>query len=75
VKVKITRIVFEGATLLREDAAQGDQDEEERLIAAAGRRDAHRGGPRALAGYYRDHGYRDARVIGHELNRATRRDT
>ncbi len=68
-KVKITRIVFSGNTAFPEKKLRkAIKTRKKKLIGGGGVDEEKLTEDRArLAAYYHDHGYRDARIIGHEL--------
>jgi outer membrane protein insertion porin family len=68
-KVKITRIVFEGASAFPEKKMRKAIKTKKKKLIGGGGVDEERllEDHERLAGYYHDHGYRDARVIGHQL--------
>jgi outer membrane protein insertion porin family len=68
-KTKITRIVFAGATAFPEKKLRKAIKTKKKKLVGGGGVDEQRitEDHERLAGYYHDHGYRDARVIGHEL--------
>ncbi|MEK7330931.1 MAG: outer membrane protein assembly factor BamA, partial [Candidatus Eisenbacteria bacterium] len=68
-KVKITRIVFAGSSAFPEKKLRkAIKTKKKKLIGGGGVNEERlEEDHERLAAYYRDHGYRDARVIGHEL--------
>ncbi len=68
-KVKITRIVFAGNTAFPEKRLlKALKTKKKRLIGGGGVSEENLAADHVrLAAYYHEHGYRDARVLGHEL--------
>jgi outer membrane protein insertion porin family len=68
-KVKITRIVFAGASAFPEKKLRKAIKTKKKKLIGGGGVDETRleEDHERLAAYYHDHGYKDARVLGHEL--------